>query len=178
MRSAALIAAVILLAAAGPARPRGRCWSAVPATARSCCARSGLRSRRPTPACPSSSLTALAATADQGRRRCECDLGRVARPLKDEEKGLNLSYKVFAYSPVVFVVDPGRRREPQFGQIVEIFSAGPRRGEVGARRKIFVVNREAKDSSRGELNKRIVGFKAIERRWAPPPQRLPRPSIC
>ena len=95
----------------------------------------------------------------------ECDFGRVARTLKDTEKELNLNFKVFAFSPIVFVVDPAVGIETlSTKQIVDIFSgkavAWTEAGGKGG--KIAVVNREAKDSSRGELNKHIEGFKAIE----------------
>ncbi|HEY6000473.1 MAG TPA: substrate-binding domain-containing protein [bacterium] len=95
----------------------------------------------------------------------ECDFGRVARALKEQEKALNLTYKVFAYSPVVFVVDPRVGVENLTArQIVAIYS-----GKVtawtevgGAGGKIAVVGREGKDSSRGELNRKLEGFKAVE----------------
>lgn len=96
----------------------------------------------------------------------ECDFGRVARPLKDQEKGLNLTYKVFSFSPIVFVVDPATGVEIlNSKQIVDIFSGKVVAWtEVGGKGgKIAVVNREAKDSSRGELNKHVEGFKAIEK---------------
>jgi phosphate transport system substrate-binding protein len=95
----------------------------------------------------------------------ECDFGRVARPLKDEEKGLGLTYKVIAYSPIVIVADPAAGVEDLTSdQLVRIFGGKVTAWtEVGGKGgKIAVVNREAKDSSRGELNKRVEGFKAIE----------------
>jgi len=95
----------------------------------------------------------------------ECDFGRVARPLKDQERELNLTYKVFSFSPVLFVVDPATAIENlSTKQIVDIFSGKVLAWtEVGGKGgKIAVVNREAKDSSRGELNKQVTGFKAIE----------------
>jgi len=96
----------------------------------------------------------------------ECDFGRVARALKDEEKALNLNYKVFSFSPIVFVVDPASGVEVLSSrQIVDIFSGKVVAWtEVGGKGgKIAVVNREAKDSSRGVLNKNVEGFKAIEK---------------
>ena len=95
----------------------------------------------------------------------ECDFGRVARPLKDQEKELNLSYKVFSFSPIVFVVDPASAVDNLSSkQVVDIYSgkivAWTEIGGKGG--KIAVINREAKDSSRGELNKHVEGFKAIE----------------
>lgn len=95
----------------------------------------------------------------------ECDFGRVARPLKDPEKTLNLTFKVFAFSPVVFLVDPSAGVENLSSkQIVDIFSGkvGSWTEVGGTGGKIAVVNREAKDSSRGELNKNLEGFKAVE----------------
>ena len=112
----------------------------------------------------------------------ECDFGRVARPLKDQEKELNLNYKVISFSPVVFVVDPATGVENLTSkQIVDIFSGKVAAwAEVGGKGgKIAVVNREAKDSSRGELNKHVEGFKAIENPvGADGGQKRPRPSNC
>jgi phosphate transport system substrate-binding protein len=95
----------------------------------------------------------------------ECDFGRVARPLKDQEKGLNLTYRVIAFSPVVFLVDPATGVGTLSSkQVVAIFSGKVVAWtEIGGRGgKIAVVNREAKDSSRGVLNTHIEGFRAIE----------------
>ena len=53
----------------------------------------------------------------------ECDFGRVARALKDEEKPLNLTYKVIAFSPVMIVVDPAAGvTDLSSAQLVKIFS--------------------------------------------------------
>jgi phosphate transport system substrate-binding protein len=96
----------------------------------------------------------------------ECEIGRVARPLKDKEKELNLVYKVFAYSPVLLVVNTDVTVNELTGkQIVDIYSGKVTSwGEVGGiPAKITVVNREAKDSSRNQLNEGIPGFKAIEK---------------
>jgi len=94
----------------------------------------------------------------------ECDLGRVARQLKEKERGLGLSYGVFAFSPVVFVADPasgvaGLSRQ----QVLDIFSGKITswRAVGGADLPIAVVNREAKDSSRGQINESLAGFKEI-----------------
>jgi phosphate transport system substrate-binding protein len=96
----------------------------------------------------------------------ECDFGRVARPPKDQEKELNLNYKVIAFSPIEIVTDPAAGVEDLSSrQLVQIFSGTVTSWtEVGGKGgKIAVVNREAKDSSRGVLNQRIEGFKAIEK---------------
>ncbi|MHB8834848.1 MAG: substrate-binding domain-containing protein [Candidatus Methylomirabilia bacterium] len=95
----------------------------------------------------------------------ECDFGRVARPLKDAEKALNLTFKVFAFSPVVVVSDPAAGVENLTSrQVVDIFSGRVSSwADVGGKGgKIAVVNREAKDSSRGVLNQHIEGFKGVE----------------
>lgn len=95
----------------------------------------------------------------------ECDFGRVARPLKDQEKELNLTYKVFAFSPVVFLVDPHAGVDSLSArQIVDIYSGKAASWtDVGGKGgRIAVVNREAKDSSRGDLNRKLEGFKAVE----------------
>jgi len=94
----------------------------------------------------------------------ECDFGRVARPLKDQEKALGLTYKVFAFSPIVVVSDAAAGVEDLSSkQLVQIFSGKVATwSEVGGKGgKIAVVNREAKDSSRGVLNQHIEGFKDI-----------------
>ena len=95
----------------------------------------------------------------------ECDFGRIARPLTEQEKNLKLTYRVFAFLPVMFVVDPAAGIENlRSKQIVGIYS-GTTVGweEVGGKRgKIAVVNLGANDPSRGEVNKRVKGFKGIE----------------
>lgn len=96
----------------------------------------------------------------------ECDFGRVARPLKDAEKALNLTFKVFAFSPVVVVSDPAAGVENLTSkQVVDIFSGRVAFwADVGGKGgKIAVVNREAKDSSRSVLNQHIEGFKGVEK---------------
>ncbi len=95
----------------------------------------------------------------------ECDIGRVARPLQGREKKLKLTYRVFAFSPVVFLVDPATGVvNLSSKQIADIFSGKVVAWtEVGGKGgKIAVVNREANDSSRGVLNTHLKGFKAIE----------------
>ena len=95
----------------------------------------------------------------------ECDFGRVARPLKAQEKKLKLTYRLISFSPVVFLVDPATAVENLSSkQVVDIFSgkvvAWTEIGGKGGR--IAVVNLGAKDPSRGLLNEHVEGFKAIE----------------
>lgn len=95
----------------------------------------------------------------------ECEIGRIARPLKEKERELNLTYRVFAFSPVVIVVNTDVTVSELSGkQIVDIYSGKVKSwGDVGGvAAPITVVSREAKDSSRGQLNDRIEGFKAVE----------------
>ena len=94
----------------------------------------------------------------------ECDFGRVARPLTAQEKKLKLTYRVVSFASVVFLVDPATEVENLSSkQIVDIFSGKVAAWtEIGGKGgKIAVVNREAKDSSRGLLNTHVDGFKAI-----------------
>ncbi|RMG50142.1 MAG: phosphate ABC transporter substrate-binding protein [Gammaproteobacteria bacterium] len=95
----------------------------------------------------------------------QCDLGRVARPLKDKEKKYNLHYRVFAYSPVVFVVNASVTGVDSLSteQVLGIYS-----GRVGNWKElggpdavIRVANREKGDSSRSVLEKKVPGFKAL-----------------
>ena len=95
----------------------------------------------------------------------ECDFGRVARPLTAQEKKLKLTYRIISFASVVFLVDPATELENLSSkQIVDIFSGKVAAWtEIGGKGgKIAVVNREAKDSSRGLLNTHVAGFKAIE----------------
>lgn len=96
----------------------------------------------------------------------KCDLGRVARTFKEKEKKYNLKYKQFAYSPIVFAVNSSVLGVDNLTteQIVDIYS-----GKItlwsdlgGAKRKIYVANREEGDSSRTVLEENLAGFKDIE----------------
>jgi len=91
--------------------------------------------------------------------------GRVARPIKKREEPFGLNYKVFAYSPVVVAVNPSVTSVDNvtLSQMVGIYS-----GELtlwsdlgGAKKKIYVVNREEGDSSRSVLEDQVPGFKEI-----------------
>ena len=96
----------------------------------------------------------------------KCDLGRVARPLKEKEKVHNLNYLLFAYSPVVFLANSSVQqiRGITSKQVVDIFS-----GKIsywsqidGPHKKIYVAHREKGDSSRSVISKNIPGFKEIK----------------
>lgn len=94
-----------------------------------------------------------------------CDLARIARPLKTSEKGLGLTCKIFASTPLVFAIgnNEGGIDNLTGEQIVNILS-----GKVdswsqlgGKDVKFHAVNREKGDSSRNILEENIPGFKEI-----------------
>ncbi|MBF0121459.1 MAG: substrate-binding domain-containing protein [Desulfobacterales bacterium] len=96
----------------------------------------------------------------------KCELGRVARPIRDKEKGYKLNYKVFAYSPVVFVANRSVTWNNNLTkkQILDIYS-----GKItlwsdlgGKKDDIYIANREEGDSSREVLTKNFHGWKEIE----------------
>ncbi len=97
----------------------------------------------------------------------DCDLARIARPLRDEERRLGVRYRLFAHSPVVFVAHLEtpclNSLTPQ--QIVDVYS-----GRVTSwsqlspgcqNHKIYVANREDGDSSRTVIERHIPGFNRI-----------------
>ncbi|MFH1189608.1 MAG: substrate-binding domain-containing protein [Candidatus Omnitrophota bacterium] len=94
-----------------------------------------------------------------------CGLGRIARLLNDKEKGYGLNDMTFAYSPVVFAVNPAFVGVDSLTteQIVSIFSGGAVSWDNvgGVEGKIYVVQREAGDSSRTNLEKNLDGWKDI-----------------
>ena len=96
----------------------------------------------------------------------KCDLGRTARPLIENEKKYDLNYRVFAYSPVAIAVNRSVKGIDNLTseQIVAIYSGKIKlwSGLGGKKTKIFIVNREASDSSRRLLEKYIPGFKDIK----------------
>lgn len=93
------------------------------------------------------------------------DLARVARPLKENEKKLGLTYKRFAKSPVVFVVNPSVSgvENLKTEDIIGIYSGKINVwGQLGGQdQKIYAITREVGDSSRIVLNKHIPGLKDI-----------------
>lgn len=94
------------------------------------------------------------------------DLARTARGLKEEEKKQNLYEKVFALSPVVFVVHPETVDIDNltFDQIIDIYSGKITNWEQlgGQNAKIYPVTRESGDSSLQALRVSIPGFDQIE----------------
>ncbi|MEG7522204.1 MAG: substrate-binding domain-containing protein [Chromatiales bacterium] len=93
-------------------------------------------------------------------------MARTARPLKPNEAKPGFNEHLFARSPVVIAVNPsvsgltGLSSE----QIIDIFSGRITRWEQvgGPQGKIYVVEREAGDSSRSVLEKQLSGFKEFK----------------
>ncbi len=96
----------------------------------------------------------------------DCELGRVARPIKDTEMKYGLQYKVFAFSPVVFAVNKSVKRISGLSgsQILNIFSGRTTNWKElgGPDIMIKVINREPGDSSRSVLEKNLPGFENIK----------------
>lgn len=97
----------------------------------------------------------------------KCDLGRVARPIKANEKSYGLTFRCFAYAPVVFAMNQSVRGIDNltYSQILGIYS-----GELedwkslgGPEGKIYIINREQGDSSRTALEETIPGFRNIQK---------------
>lgn len=97
----------------------------------------------------------------------KCDLGRVARPLKEKEQRLNLSYLLFADSPVVFVVNSSVTGVTSITgpQVAGIFAGVITHwSELGGpHEKIYVANREKGDSSRSIIEEYIPAFNDIDK---------------
>ncbi len=96
----------------------------------------------------------------------KCELGRVARPLKKRELRYNLSYKIFAYSPVVFFTNANVRgiEEITTEQASGIFSGrlSSWRDVGGSNAPIYVAHREKGDSSRRVLEQNIPAFATMK----------------
>jgi phosphate transport system substrate-binding protein len=95
----------------------------------------------------------------------EIDLARVARPLKKTEEELGLTCKVFAKTPVVFVVHPDVTGVDNITEeeIIGIYSGNIINwnmigGEPG---KIYPLTREPGDSSMQVFNEMLPGFANI-----------------
>lgn len=99
----------------------------------------------------------------------KCEMARVARPLKDHEKSLagDLVYREFALSPVVFAGNQPESCVTSLSseQVIGIFSGAITNwSELGKCQPhpIYVAMREAGDSARSVLEKKIPGFKEIQ----------------
>jgi len=96
-------------------------------------------------------------------------LARVARKLKYKEKKEGVKYLLFAYSPVVFVVNANNKKNYNISSsdILKIFKGDIESWEnikgVDLSGKIYVVNRELGDSSLSILQKNFYGFDKIEK---------------
>lgn len=96
----------------------------------------------------------------------KCDLGRIARPLKDTEKELGLNAQTFAVSPVAFAANIQKDcvKNLLSQQIVDIYSGRISSwAELGTCEagKIYVAKREEGDSSRTVVEKNIEHFKDV-----------------
>ena len=98
----------------------------------------------------------------------QSDFGRVARKLKPQESKYGLSYVLFAYSPVVFVLngDIPKSFNLSSKDIVNIFSGKVIKWEQIKnsilKGKIYIIKREEGDSSLTTLKNNLVGFKDIK----------------
>ncbi|WP_169513259.1 PstS family phosphate ABC transporter substrate-binding protein [Geopsychrobacter electrodiphilus] len=97
-----------------------------------------------------------------------CDLARVARPLKDKEraKAADLKYRVFARSPVIFAANLPSRclNNLTSAQLVGVLSGSLTDwSELGAcpAHKIFIALREEGDSSRSVIEKVVPAVASI-----------------
>lgn len=93
------------------------------------------------------------------------ELCRTARPLKKKEKDHGLTEILFAKSPVVFVTKPGVEvSNVSTPQVLDIFTGKISNWKAlgGPDHKIYLVEREAGDSSRKILEQNLPGFKNIQ----------------
>lgn len=97
--------------------------------------------------------------------RGQCDLGRLARPLRAKEQEPGLSYRPFARSPVVFLVSGNLRGLAAITaqQVVRIFAGKMTSWQDmnGPAGPIYVANREKGDSSRTVLEHQMIDFALI-----------------
>lgn len=93
------------------------------------------------------------------------NLARIARPLRGSEKENGLTARLFAYSPIVFAVNPSVSRLNGLNseQIIKIYSGHIDNWlEVGdSRNRIYAISREPGDSSLQILKNKLQGFKGI-----------------
>lgn len=97
--------------------------------------------------------------------RGQCDLGRLARPLRAKEQEPGLTYRSFARSPVVFLVSVNLRDLDTITaqQVVRIFAGKMTSWQDmgGPAGPIYVANREKGDSSRTVLEHQMIDFALI-----------------
>ncbi len=95
-----------------------------------------------------------------------CDIGRVARPIREKEKQYNLNYKPLLHSPVVFVANRSVEKVDNITseQILDVLSGKVKnwRDLGGKDAKLYLIQREKGDSARRALEKGLPGFKKIE----------------
>lgn len=92
------------------------------------------------------------------------EIARVARPVTEKENSQGIKSHLFAQAPVVFAVSPGVSGVTSLSleQILGIYSGKIQQWDsLGGGGKIYVMNREAGDSSRTVLENLIPGFKEI-----------------
>ncbi|MBC8317551.1 MAG: substrate-binding domain-containing protein [Desulfobulbaceae bacterium] len=98
--------------------------------------------------------------------RGKCDMGRIARPLKEKEKKYGLSSLFFARSPVVFFANNSLKSIPSLSseQIVNIYNGTTILWQdiADLNGHIYVADRECGDSSRSAIEKTLAGFKEIK----------------
>ncbi len=95
----------------------------------------------------------------------KCDFGRVARPIKDKEKVYNLNYKLFAYTPVVFVTNRSvGLRDISTRQVIALLSGKITNWQQlgGKDAPVFIAIRYHGDSNRTALEKNIPALKALK----------------
>ncbi len=96
-----------------------------------------------------------------------CTVARAARPLKVKEREKGLRSFVFAYSPIVFAIN-GDIKEISLTEknILNIFdgiiTTWDELPNVGLSGKIYIINREAGDSSKTILERYIPKFKDVQ----------------
>ena len=95
-----------------------------------------------------------------------CDLARVGRPLSAQELSYNLTYFLFANTPIVFAVheNVGSIENLTEVMLLDIYAGRVRLWEeLGASSgKIYIANREKGDSSRNVIESVIPAFARIE----------------
>lgn len=97
----------------------------------------------------------------------ECEVARVARTLKQKEEASGLSYLLFGYSPIVFVINTDKKNiNLSIDDIVAIYSGKVTQWEEIENShiagKIYVINREDGDSSKTIIENNIPQFKNIK----------------